>query len=93
MRTVANKIISFVFAEECEAKIGYVQCDRCKEAVHKNLLDIHKLEDYCVAPKPNNMKCPLCHEEIDGPPANGGWKHHLASPNGCAGTAKRRSRI
>ncbi|XP_055298769.1 centrosomal protein of 104 kDa isoform X2 [Sitodiplosis mosellana] len=75
--------------EECDAKIGYVRCDRCTEAVHKNLLDIHKLEDYCVEPKPNNMKCPLCHEEVEGP-SNGGWKHHLV---GCAGTARRRSRI
>lgn len=94
IKIIVYKIIGFscVFAEECEAKIGYVRCDRCSEAVHKNLLDIHRLEDYCVTPKPKNTKCPLCHEEIDGP-TNGGWKQHLASSNGCAGTAKRRSRI
>lgn len=46
-----------------------------------------------MEPKPNTMKCPLCHEEVEGP-SNGGWKHHLTkSDGGCAGTAKRRSRI
>lgn len=55
-------------------------------------MDIHKLEDYCVTPKAGNMKCPLCHEEVEGP-SNGGWKHHLATSDGCAGTAKRRARI
>lgn len=81
-----------ICTDECEAKTGYVQCDRCTEAVHKSLVEIHKLEDYCIKPTANNMKCPLCHEEVEGP-SNGGWKHHLASSDGCAGTAKRRSRI
>lgn len=81
-----------LFTEECEAKIGYLQCDRCTEAVHKDLMEIHNMEDYCVELRAGYSKCPLCHEEVEGP-ANGGWKHHLCSDDGCIGTAKRRSRI
>lgn len=80
------------FSEECDAKIGYVACDRCADAVHKNLLDIHKMEDHCK-PQSGTAKCPLCHEIVEAP-TNGGWKHHLMiDPNGCVGTIKRRSRI
>lgn len=82
----------FLITEECDAKIGYIQCDRCGEAVHKDLLEIHKMEDFCTELKLNHLKCPLCHEQIDSS-SNGGWKHHLISPSGCAGTAKRRARI
>lgn len=92
--TFSNLIFffKFIFAEECEAKIGYVQCDRCTEAVHKDLLEIHKQEDYCTEKKANHLKCPLCHEQIEGP-LNGGWKNHLTNQNGCSGTAKRRARV
>lgn len=78
------------FVDECDAKIGYVRCGKCTEAVHKNLLEIHQMEDHCTELKPNHTKCPLCHEEIENG-ANGEWKHHLVY--NCAGTAKRRSRI
>lgn len=77
---------------ECDAKIGYVICNRCTEAVHKDLLEIHKMEDYCIPLKNNAAKCPLCHEEV-ARPSEGGWKYHLTASDGCARAAKRRSRI
>lgn len=82
-----------LISEECDAKIGYVACDRCADAVHKDLLEIHKMQDQCIKLRPGTSKCPLCHEIVEKP-TNGGWKNHLmVDPNGCVGTIKRRSRI
>lgn len=58
--------------------------------MHKELLDIHQMEDYCIELKSKHVKCALCHEQIEDS-VNGSWKHHLTTA--CAGTAKRRSRI
>lgn len=48
------------------------------------------MADYCMELKADHVKCPLCHEDVDGT-VNGGLKHHLILD--CLGTAKRRSRI
>lgn len=81
-----------LMTEDCEAKAAYVTCDRCTEAVHKNLLDIHRMEDFCTTLTKGTAKCPLCHGEVTFPLV-GGWKQHLLSPRGCPGAAKRRSKI
>lgn len=36
-----------LYTEECEAKDSYVMCERCTESVHKQLYDLHQMEDYC----------------------------------------------
>lgn len=33
--------------EECEAKDNYLRCERCTESVHRQLYDLHQMEDYC----------------------------------------------
>lgn len=82
----------YLLSEECEAKGAYVTCDRCTEAIHKSLLEIHMMEDYCMELTKGTAKCPLCHDEVMHPLV-GGWKQHLLSRNGCKGAAKRRSKI
>lgn len=77
---------------ECEAKISYITCERCTEAVHKDLYEIHSMEDHCQKLKTGTVRCPLCHDEVDAP-SNGGWKLHLLSAAGCRGNARRRSKI
>lgn len=62
-----------------------MKCVKCTEAVHKNLLEVHQMADYCMELKADHVKCPLCHGDVDG------LKHHLILD--CPGTAKRRSRI
>lgn len=32
---------------ECEAKDSYVVCTRCTESVHKQLYELHQMEDFC----------------------------------------------
>lgn len=33
--------------DECEAKESYVVCTRCTESVHKQLYELHQMEDFC----------------------------------------------
>lgn len=33
--------------KECDAKISYINCERCTEAVHFDLHEFHLMEDYC----------------------------------------------
>ena len=80
------------FLDECEAKISYIICDRCTEAVHKDLYEIHLMEDFCKEVQSNMARCPLCHEDVEIP-LDGGWKVHLLSTGGCPGNARRRSKI
>lgn len=82
----------FTYTGECDAKISYITCKRCTEAVHKDLYEIHSMEDHCQELKANIARCPLCHGEVDGP-LDGGWKMHLLSANGCRGNARRRAKI
>lgn len=51
--------------EECEAKDSYVMCERCTESVHKQLYDLHQMEDYCrgmvaLCEIENFNKCEIC---------------------------------
>lgn len=60
--------------------------------MHKDLYEIHMEEDFCKEVTENAARCPLCHEDVEMP-MNGGWKCHLLSSDGCAGNARRRSKI
>ncbi|KAG4074994.1 hypothetical protein HA402_014573 [Bradysia odoriphaga] len=77
---------------ECDAKISYITCKRCTEAVHKDLYEIHSMEDHCKELKTNVARCPLCHDEVEAP-LDGGWKLHLLGADGCRGNARRRAKI
>lgn len=49
-------------------------------------------EDHCKVVAESAVRCPLCHEDVNRP-QDGGWKVHLLSSGGCAGNARRRSKI
>lgn len=44
-----------IFTEECEAKDNYIMCERCTESVHKQLYDLHQMEDYCRGNSPKDF--------------------------------------
>lgn len=77
---------------ECEAKFSYMACDRCTESVHRELYELHLMEDYCRELTTGAARCPLCHDNVNLP-LDGGWKLHLVSSSGCPGTARRRAKV
>ncbi|XP_037958255.1 centrosomal protein of 104 kDa isoform X2 [Teleopsis dalmanni] len=83
--------LNYHLTKECEAKDSYVMCERCTESVHKQLYDLHQMEDYCRELKTGAARCPLCHDDVHLP-LDGGWKLHLLSNAGCPGNTRRRSR-
>ncbi|XP_046812620.1 uncharacterized protein LOC124421443 [Lucilia cuprina] len=66
-------------------------CERCTESVHKQLYDLHQMEDYCRELKTGAARCPLCHDDVHLP-LDGGWKLHLLSASGCPGNSRRRAK-
>lgn len=87
-----HKHVFLRWIDECDAKLSYIRCDRCTEVVHKDLYDIHSMEDYCTdMVDPKAAKCPLCHSNVTGID-EGGWPKHLLSPGACAGNIRRRSK-
>lgn len=92
LKLLQLRLIFTYLSGECDAKISYITCKRCTEAVHKDLYEIHSMEDHCQELKPNVARCPLCHDEIEAP-LDGGWKLHLLSGSACRGNARRRAKI
>ncbi|XP_055372209.1 centrosomal protein of 104 kDa isoform X2 [Condylostylus longicornis] len=84
--------LNYHLTNECEAKNSYVTCERCTESVHKQLMDLHMMEDYCRELKTGAARCPLCHDDVNLP-LDGGWKLHLLTSSGCPGNARRRSKM
>ncbi|XP_036321654.1 centrosomal protein of 104 kDa isoform X2 [Rhagoletis pomonella] len=83
--------MNYHLTKECEAKDSYVMCERCTESVHKQLYDLHQMEDYCRELKTGAARCPLCHDDVHLP-LDGGWKLHLLSSTGCPGNTRRRAK-
>ncbi|XP_053957990.1 centrosomal protein of 104 kDa [Anastrepha ludens] len=83
--------LNYHLTKECEAKDSYVMCERCTESVHKQLYDLHQMEDYCRELKTGAARCPLCHDDVHLP-LDGGWKLHLLSSTGCPGNTRRRAK-
>lgn len=48
-------MLIIIFTEECEAKDNYIMCERCTESVHKQLYDLHQMEDYCRGNSPKDF--------------------------------------
>ncbi|XP_059220583.1 centrosomal protein of 104 kDa isoform X2 [Stomoxys calcitrans] len=83
--------LNYHLTKECETKDNYIMCERCTESVHKQLYDLHQMEDYCRELKTGAARCPLCHDDVHLP-LDGGWKLHLLSASGCPGNSRRRSK-
>ncbi|XP_037819990.1 centrosomal protein of 104 kDa isoform X1 [Lucilia sericata] len=83
--------LNYHLTKECEAKDNYIMCERCTESVHKQLYDLHQMEDYCRELKTGAARCPLCHDDVHLP-LDGGWKLHLLSASGCPGNSRRRAK-
>ncbi|XP_067620255.1 centrosomal protein of 104 kDa isoform X2 [Eurosta solidaginis] len=83
--------LNYHLTKECDAKDSYIMCERCTESVHKQLYDLHQMEDYCRELKTGAARCPLCHDDVHLP-LDGGWKLHLLSSTGCPGNTRRRAK-
>ncbi|KAH8273618.1 hypothetical protein KR018_004588 [Drosophila ironensis] len=79
-----------ITSAECDAKESYVVCARCTESVHKQLYELHQMEDYCRELKTGAARCPLCHDDVHLP-QDGGWKLHLLSGGGCPGNTRKKN--
>ncbi|KAH8274069.1 hypothetical protein KR044_009876 [Drosophila immigrans] len=82
--------LNYHLTTECDAKDNYVVCTRCTESVHKQLYELHQLEDFCRELKIGAARCPLCHDDVNLP-LDGGWKLHLLSAGGCPGNIRKRN--
>ncbi|KRG03228.1 centrosomal protein of 104 kDa isoform X1 [Drosophila mojavensis] len=82
--------LNYHLINECEAKESYVVCARCTESVHKQLYELHQMEDFCRELKTGAARCPLCHDDVHLP-LDGGWKLHLLSAGGCPGNIRKRN--
>ncbi|XP_023163035.2 centrosomal protein of 104 kDa isoform X2 [Drosophila hydei] len=82
--------LNYHLTTECEAKESYVVCTRCTESVHKQLYELHQMEDFCRELKTGAARCPLCHDDVHLP-LDGGWKLHLLSAGGCPGNIRKRN--
>ncbi|XP_030562086.1 centrosomal protein of 104 kDa isoform X2 [Drosophila novamexicana] len=82
--------LNYHLTTECEAKDSYVVCTRCTESVHKQLYELHQMEDFCRELKTGAARCPLCHDDVHLP-LDGGWKLHLLSAGGCPGNIRKRN--
>ncbi|XP_068139975.1 centrosomal protein of 104 kDa isoform X1 [Drosophila tropicalis] len=82
--------LNYHLTTECDAKDSYVVCTRCTESVHKQLYELHQMEDYCRELKTGAARCPLCHDDVHLP-QDGGWKLHLLSTGGCPGNTRKKN--
>ncbi|EDV32027.1 uncharacterized protein Dana_GF14244, isoform A [Drosophila ananassae] len=82
--------LNYHLTTECDAKDSYVVCARCTESVHKQLYELHQMEDYCRELKTGAARCPLCHDDVHLP-QDGGWKLHLLSGGGCPGNSRKKN--
>ncbi|XP_034471627.1 centrosomal protein of 104 kDa [Drosophila innubila] len=82
--------LNYHLTTECDAKDNYVVCTRCTESVHKQLYELHQMEDFCRELKTGAARCPLCHDDVNLP-LDGGWKLHLLSTGGCPGNIRKRN--
>ncbi|KAH8405097.1 hypothetical protein KR222_001317, partial [Zaprionus bogoriensis] len=82
--------LNYHLTTECDAKDNYVVCTRCTESVHKQLYELHQMEDFCRELKTGAARCPLCHDDVHLP-LDGGWKLHLLSAGGCPGNIRKRN--
>ncbi|EDV98770.1 centrosomal protein of 104 kDa isoform X2 [Drosophila grimshawi] len=82
--------LNYHLTTECEAKDSYVMCARCTESVHKQLYELHQMEDFCRELKTGAARCPLCHDDVHLP-LDGGWKMHLLAAGGCPGNIRKRN--
>ncbi|KAH8412862.1 hypothetical protein KR009_006346 [Drosophila setifemur] len=82
--------LNYHLTTECDAKESYVVCARCTESVHKQLYELHQMEDYCRELKTGAARCPLCHDDVHLP-QDGGWKLHLLNSAGCPGNTRKKN--
>ncbi|KAG8434255.1 hypothetical protein GDO86_012578 [Hymenochirus boettgeri] len=68
---------------ECDMKDSFGQCQRCSEAIQKDLLLEHVKAKGCNPAKGEKVAnhCPLCHENFT--PGEEAWKSHLMGKDGC----------
>ncbi|KAM8714963.1 hypothetical protein ACLKA7_002071 [Drosophila subpalustris] len=82
--------LNYHLTTECDAKDSYVVCTRCTESVHKQLYELHQMEDFCRELETGAARCPLCHDDVNLP-LDGGWKLHLLNAGGCPGNIRKRN--
>ncbi|OCT72773.1 centrosomal protein of 104 kDa isoform X2 [Xenopus laevis] len=74
---------------ECDQKDSFGKCQRCSEAIHKDVLLEHVKAKSCNAAKGEKVAnhCPLCHENFS--PGEEAWKSHLMGKEGCRMNPRR----
>ncbi|KAM4703358.1 centrosomal protein of 104 kDa [Rhinophrynus dorsalis] len=74
---------------ECDQKDSFGKCQRCSEAVPKDLLLEHVKAKSCNPAKGEKVanRCPLCHENFT--PGEEAWKSHLMGKDGCKMNPRR----
>uniref|UniRef100_A0A8C5Q8W8 Centrosomal protein 104 n=1 Tax=Leptobrachium leishanense TaxID=445787 RepID=A0A8C5Q8W8_9ANUR len=68
---------------ECDAKDQFGKCQRCCEAIPKEVFLEHVKAKTCNPNKGEKAanRCPLCHENFT--PGEESWKYHLMGKDGC----------
>ncbi|CAH2319760.1 centrosomal of 104 kDa isoform X1 [Pelobates cultripes] len=74
---------------ECDQKDSFGKCQRCSEAISKELLVEHVKAKTCNPTKGEKVanRCPLCHENFT--PGEEAWKYHLMGKDGCKMNPRR----
>ncbi|XP_053307348.1 centrosomal protein of 104 kDa [Spea bombifrons] len=74
---------------ECDQKELFGKCQRCSEAVFKEVLTEHLKAKSCNPSKGDKVanRCPLCHENFM--PGEEAWKSHLMGKDGCKANPRR----
>uniref|UniRef100_F7ELJ0 Centrosomal protein 104kDa n=1 Tax=Xenopus tropicalis TaxID=8364 RepID=F7ELJ0_XENTR len=74
---------------ECDQKDSFGKCQRCSEAIPKDVLLEHVKAKSCNAAKGEKVAnhCPLCHENFS--PGEEAWKSHLMGKEGCRMNPRR----
>ncbi|XP_018083433.1 centrosomal protein of 104 kDa isoform X4 [Xenopus laevis] len=74
---------------ECDQKDSFGKCQRCSEAIQKDVLAEHVKAKSCNAAKGEKVAnhCPLCHENFT--PGEETWKSHLMGKEGCRMNPRR----
>ncbi|XP_063292640.1 centrosomal protein of 104 kDa [Pelobates fuscus] len=74
---------------ECDQKDSFGKCQRCSEAISKELLVEHVKAKTCNPTKGEKVanRCPLCHENFK--PGEEAWKYHLMGKDGCKMNPRR----
>ncbi|CAH2319759.1 centrosomal of 104 kDa isoform X1 [Pelobates cultripes] len=75
---------------ECDQKDSFGKCQRCSEAISKELLVEHVKAKTCNHSTKGEKvanRCPLCHENFT--PGEEAWKYHLMGKDGCKMNPRR----